>query len=358
MIPLIKPLIPQPSKWLKYLKKSYKDSIFSNHGPCAILLENRLKNYLNIKNTPLLVCNATLGLEVVLRSLGLPKNAEVIIPSFTFAATAHSVINAGLKPVLVDCDFDLFLDLDKAQHNLTKKTKVMVVVQALGFSCDYKKYESFAKKNKLKIIFDSAACLGASYADGTKVGTAGDFEIFSLHATKTFGIGEGGLITSKNKKLLDKCRKQINFGFDNFESVMSGTNGKMSEFHAAVGNAVLDVIDFKLDKKHKISNWYSSLLENTPEVTLFPHISAFQVFPIFFYDKTSRDKVKKALEDNHIGARIYYKPLHTHKFFKDYTKDSYKRSDYFHARILCVPIFDNLSKKQVKLIVKIIKNNL
>jgi len=354
LIPVLKPELPNHSKWTKYLNKSYKFNQFSNNGPCVQLLEERLQKYISLKNKPLLVCNATLGLEIVLKSLNLDSKAEVLIPSFTFAATCHSVINSGLIPKIVDCDKDMFLCLDSSKKSLSKKTKVMLVVQALGFSCDYKKYEKFAKENNLILIFDSAACLGAVYDDGSKVGSAGDFEIFSLHATKTFGIGEGGLITSKNIEVLERCRRHINFGFHNFEAIDKGSNAKMSEIQAAVGLAVLDSINKKFNKRKRIANTYLKKFKKT-SFDCVDKNSAWQVFPILFNSKVDRDKAIDILNNNKIGTRVYYIPLHTHSYFKKYAKNKkFINSDYFYNRILCIPMFESLSISEIEKITAIL----
>ena len=358
MIPLIKPNLPKPKEWWKYLKKSYEANHYSNGGPCSNLLESRLKKYLNTKHDPLLVSNATVGLTIALNALNLPQDTEVIIPSFTFSATAHSVLNANLKPILADCGKDSLLCLNDVTKKISSRTKVFIVVQTLGFSCDYKKYEKFAKKNKLILIFDSAALLGADYKDGKKVGVAGDFEIFSLHATKTFGIGEGGLITSKHKRLLDHCRKQTNFGFENGFSICCGTNAKLPEVSCAVGNSVLDVIDEKIRSKNLVASWYKFHLKDT-SLCYFNGNSAHQVFPVVFKDKNTRDKIKKILDKNKIGNRIYYIPIHVQDFFKNLNvKDSFPNSEYFYDHILCLPIYEDLNSKDVVKICKIVKENI
>lgn len=357
MIPLLKPELPKPSKWLKYLNKSYQCSTFSNNGPCVNELEDRFKIYLGLSLKPLLVCNATLGLELVLKALNLDYKDEILIPTFTFAATAHSVLNAGLQPILVDCSDDLFLDISKAKERISPKTKAMVVVQALGFSCDYEKYEKFAKENNLFLIFDSAASMGTEYLNGKKVGCAGDAEVFSLHATKTFGIGEGSLITSKHAHILKSLRTQINFGFDNLETVSIGTNAKMSEIQASVGLSVLDEIDDKMKKRIRISSWYKKGLKKS-SVKFFEHNSAHQVFAICFETKKDRDHIKNILDQNKVGNRVYYRPIHTHSYFKFLDKGDYVSSEYYYERLLCIPMFDSLKKSDVDKIVCLIKENL
>ena len=352
-IPLLKPNPPKVKDWEKYIQLSYDTSIFSNGGPCSNLLEERLKNYLSLKEKPILMCNATVALTVVLESFGL-KDCEILIPSFTFAATAHSVLNACCLPVLVDIDDDLCLCLEDAEKKMTCHTKAIVVVQPLGYVCNYKKYEEFAKKNDLILIFDSAAALGANYSDGTKIGNGGDCEIFSLHITKTFGIGEGALVTGKDIAFLEICRKKINFGFENNISKMSGTNAKCSEFHAAIGLAVLEVIDEKIKNKQRIADYYHSKLKET--VKTLNRNTAHQVFPIILKDKNQRDTLIKNLNKNNIQTKIYYIPIHRQDYFKFLDKSELVKTDYYSDRILCIPFFEQITKKEQDTVILLIKN--
>lgn len=352
MIPIIKPNPPKIQKWSRYLQMSYDSSIFSNGGPCSNLLEERLKEYLSITETPILMCNATIALTVVLEAFGL-KGCDILIPSFTFAATAHSVLNSRCYPVLVDIDKDLCLDLNSAKKKMSSFTKAMIVVQPLGYVCDYKKYEAFAKENNLILIFDSAATLGANYQDGTKVGHAGDCEIFSLHITKTFGIGEGALVTSKNPEILSICRKKINFGFENNISQIPGTNAKCSEFHAAVGLSVLDTIEEKLYIKRKKAEYYMKNLS----INTLKRNNAYQVYPIIFDAKEQRDLTIQKLKDKDIQSKIYYIPIHYHKHFNLLSDLDLKNTNYYSDRILCIPLFETITKEEQDRVIETIKNS-
>ena len=349
-IPILKPNPPKVKDWEKYIQMSYTSSIFSNGGPCSNLLEERLQAYLNIAYKPILMSNATVALTVVIDSFGL-KNCEILIPTFTFAATAHSVLNAGCRPVLVDIEDDLCFSLNFAEKKISNLTKAMVVVQPLGYICDYVKYEEFAKKNNLILIFDSAATLGANYRDDTKVGHAGDCEIFSLHITKTFGIGEGALVTGKDPKFLNICRKKINFGFENNTSKMSGTNAKCSEFHAAVGLSVLDVISEKLKIKEEISNYYSN---NLKCVKVIKRPSAYQVYPIIFESNEKRELAIISLSEKEIQTKIYYIPIHYQDYFKFLVDDEYIVTDYYADRILCIPFFEGILREEQDLVIQVI----
>lgn len=357
MIPVLKPNPPSIEKWSKYLQMSYDQSTFSNGGPCVKLLESRLKDYLGLEHEPVLMCNATVALTVAMQAMDLPGSAT-LMPSFTFAATPHSILNAGCIPVLVDIEDDLQTSIESLKERYNHECKSLVVVQALGYVCDYKKYEEFAKDHDIKLIFDSAALLGATYEDNKKVGTAGDCEIFSLHITKTFGIGEGALVTSKDKDFLDKCRQIINFGFNkNGESEMCGINAKCSEFHAAVGLAVLDDIEKTLTSKCRVFENYFNLLRDE-RIRHFNGYSAYQVYPVIFESKEVRDRVQKALLDQNILTRIYYIPTHHQPYFQPLIRNTLPKTDYYFERILCLPFYETLSIEEQEQIVKIISNAL
>ena len=373
MIPVLKPNPPPIEKWSKYLQMSYDQSQFSNGGPCSKLLESRLKDYLGLEHEPVLMCNATVALTVVLQALQL-QGTPVLMPSFTFSATPLSLLNAGCAPILVDIDDDLQASVDslKQQLWLVPDCKALVVVQALGFSCDYKKYEKFAAENNLKLIFDSAACLGASYepewdengdrlypeAPIKKVGTAGDCEVFSLHITKTFGIGEGALVTSKDKAFLDTCRQMINFGFNKKgETEMIGTNGKCSEFHAAVGLAVLDDIFLTMNEKMVNASLYNWYFKKKPVRYLYAW-SGYQVYPLIFESKEVRDRVQAALHKKDILTRIYYTPTHKQPYFSFLAGYDLPKTDYYYERILCIPLFETISIEEQELIANIVLENL
>lgn len=360
MIPVLKPNPPAIEKWSKYIQLSYEKSTFSNGGPCVQLLEQRLQEYLNLPHQPVLMCNATIALTVALQAYGL-HGSIVLMPSFTFAATPHSLLNAGCIPALVDIEDNLQTSLESLESTWKKvenECKALVVVNALGFASDYAKYERFAAEHNLKLIFDSAALLGANYADGSKMGAAGDCEIFSLHVTKTFGIGEGALVTSKNKDFLDKCRQIINFGFNgNGIAETVGVNAKCSEFHAAIGLSVLDEIENTFNRKKEVFDRYEEMFGSLPVKTL-KSPSAYQVYPIIFDSKKTRDKVQKALKDENVGTRIYYIPTHHQPYFLPLNHQPLPKTDFYAERILCIPFFESITKQEQELVFQIIEKNL
>lgn len=351
-VPVIKPTPPTLEEISQHLEESYRSNLFSNGGPCLKKLESNLSSWLHADSV--LMANATVALKVVLEAMDL-KGCDILVPSFTFAATACSIVDAGCRPILVDVDPEtLALSLEDAEYKITPFTRALVVVQALGYVCDPEPYERFAEKYGLSLIFDSAAALGASYLDGKKVGCAGDAEVFSLHITKTFGIGEGGLVTTTNPVVASRCRKLINFGFDStFTSEIVGTNAKMSEFHAAVGLAVLDQIDKKLSERKRVADEYSKRLKS---VRLLNSNTAHQVFPVLFPSKEKRDCVQSKLSEVGVGSRIYYKPLHLHPAFEAFSDSLYPVSQRIYDTILCLPMWEGLENSIIEEICSIVNS--
>ncbi|KAH8043494.1 DegT/DnrJ/EryC1/StrS aminotransferase-like protein [Aureococcus anophagefferens] len=191
------------------------------------------------------------GLIIVPRVAGrrFAPGAEVLLPSFTFAATARAALRAGLTPVFCDVDeASHFISIASAERATTPKTVAVVGVHLWGRAGDAAALEAFAARRSLDVFYDSAHAFGAAYADGAKVGTRGRAEVFSLHATKLLNGFEGGLIATNDDALAVAATRARNFGFSGQDTIVSmGTNAKLSEVHAALALRHLRVVDATLD---------------------------------------------------------------------------------------------------------------
>lgn len=358
-IPLIKPKMPSIESISKYLKLSYESSHFTNYGPCANLLETRIQEKFCLANKPVLVSNGTISMELILKAMGI--TGEILIPNFTFIATACAVINSGATPVLVDSKPNSFeLDLERAEKLVSTKTQAILVVQPFGIAVDQQEYERFGKKHDIRVIFDSAGVLSAKYPDGKNVGNAGDAESFSLHATKTLGIGEGGLVTSCNSEFLEKIRAMISFGYDtNKKSALLGTNAKVSDFSAAVGLAQLDEFDDKIALRKHIATVYRKYLESKPVsfcTSDWPS-QTYQLFYVLFDSAHKAEEFRNKLSENQILFRRYYDPISIQSGITKYCKfndDELKNSVSFYERIVSIPFFDEITEEQIKLVTSLI----
>ena len=204
----------------------------SNDGPLLKEFEEKVAAFLGVKNV-VAMCNATAALEIACRALDL--KGEVIVPSYTFVATAHALQWQEITPV--------FCDMNPATHNIdpakiekliTPRTTGIIGVHVWGRGCDAQAIESIAAKRNLKVMYDASHGFACTKG-GRMLGTFGECEVFSFHATKFLNCFEGGAVVTNNDDLAEKMRLMRNFGFVDFDKVVYlGVNGKMSEIHAAI----------------------------------------------------------------------------------------------------------------------------
>lgn len=285
----------------------------SNNGPYVQELEQRLAEFLDVKHC-IAVCNATIALEIVIRALEL-KN-EVIVPSFTFIATAHALQWQEIKPVF--CDIDPIthnLDPERVVQALTPRTTGIIGVHVWGRPCNVEALSDIAQTHGLRLMFDSAHALGCSYR-GKMVGSFGDAEVFSFHATKFFNSFEGGAVATNNDELARKIRLMKNFGFAGHDSVVDiGTNGKMSEVSAAMGLGSLESLDEFINTNRRNYEEYQQQLAGISGLVLLSYDksekSNYQYVVVEIDEsKTglSRDLLIETLWAENILARRYFYP--------------------------------------------------
>jgi len=204
----------------------------SNDGPFVKSLEAELTTYLGVKHC-LAVCNATVGLEIAIRALDL--RGEVILPSFTFPATAHAFAWLGVTPVFCDVDPTTHnIDPQAAERLITPRTTGIVGVHLWGNACDTDALANLADRHRLRLLYDAAHALGCAHR-GRMIGNFGDAEVFSFHATKFVNAGEGGAIVTNDDLLAERMRRLRSFGLQGQHVAEVGTNAKMSELSAVMG---------------------------------------------------------------------------------------------------------------------------
>lgn len=228
-----RPNIGKRERLLERIGKILDTRWLSNGGPLEHEFEERVADLAGVKHC-IAMCNATVALEIAIRALDL--KGEVIVPSFTFVATAHALQWQEITPVFCDIDpLTHTLDPDKVEQMLTPRTTGIIGVHLWGRAFEVNALEEIAERHRLKLLFDSAHALGCSY-EGRMIGGFGDAEVFSFHATKFINSGEGGAVVTNDDVLANRIRLMKNFGFSGLDKVTSiGTNGKMNELCAAMG---------------------------------------------------------------------------------------------------------------------------
>lgn len=336
----------------------------TNNGPFVQEFEQRLAEFSGVKHC-LAVCNGTIGLEIAIRALEL--KGEVIVPSFTFIATAHALQWQGITPV--------FCDVDPRTHNIdphrigeliTPRTTGIIGVHLWGRPCDIDSLTSIAQSHDLRLLFDAAHAFGCSH-NGCMIGNFGDGEVFSFHATKFFNTFEGGAVVTNSDDLASRVRLMRNFGFAGYDNVISiGTNGKMNEVSAAMGLTGLESLDEFIGVNRRNYEQYQSELNGVPGVQLI------------FYDETeqrnyqyivleiaedvtgiSRDEIVDILHAENVLARRYFYPgCHKMEPYRSYFPNAgllLPETERLTQRVLSLPTGTAVEPHQISEICQILR---
>jgi dTDP-4-amino-4,6-dideoxygalactose transaminase len=295
---------------------------FSNNGPLVQQFEQRIAARLGVKHC-VAMCNGTIALEIAIRALGL--TGEVIVPSYTFVATAHALYWQGITPV--------FADIDPATHNLdpaavrrmiTPRTSGIIGVHLWGRAAPVDELQAIADEHGLKLMFDAAHAFGCSYK-GLTIGRFGACEVLGFHATKFFNTFEGGAVVTNDDELAETMRLMRNFGFSGYDNVIHpGTNGKMIEICAAMGLVNLEHIDSVIEVNRRNYQAYRETLSGLPGLSLLAYDEAernnFQYIVLQVSEDcpASRDEIVAALQAENVLARKYFWPgCHRMKPYRD-----------------------------------------
>jgi dTDP-4-amino-4,6-dideoxygalactose transaminase len=286
---------------------------FSNHGPLVQEFEERIAEAVGAEHC-IATCNATIALELVTRALEL--SGEVIVPSFTFIATAHALRWLGLTPVFCDVTLrDCTIDAGYAERLITPRSTAILGVHLWGRPCAVDRLSELALKHNLKLIFDAAHAFGCS-ANGRMIGNFGTAEVFSFHATKIINSFEGGAIITNNSELAAKVRLMRNFGFAGYDNVIQlGINGKMSEPSAAMGLTSLESLEDFVAANRRNYEQYQRELNGLKGVELLPYDETercnYQYITLRINEeptRISRNDLCKILCAENVLARRYFHP--------------------------------------------------
>lgn len=285
----------------------------TNDGPMVKEFEKRISAYLGVKHC-LAMCNATIGLEIAARAAGF--KGEVIVPSFTFVATAHSLQWQEITPVFCDVDpLTHNIDPHRIENLITPRTTGIMPVHVWGRPCAVSAIQEIADRRGLRVIYDAAHAFGVAHA-GRRLGGNGVAEVFSFHGTKFLNSFEGGAVTTNDDALADRIRLMRNFGFAGYDRVVHpGTNGKMTEVCAAMGLTSLESIDGFIATNRGNHAAYREALAGLPGVTVIDYDGvddANYQYIILEIDSAryglSRDDLIRVLHAENVLARRYFYP--------------------------------------------------
>ena len=358
------PNIGNRERLLEYINDLLDRRWLTNDGPFVEELEQRIADMLGAKHC-IAVCNGTIALELAIRAVGLA--GEVIVPAFTFIATAHALEWQGIHPVFCDIDPGFYnIDPNRIEALITPRTTGIIGVHLWGRACNVDALTAIAKKHKLKLLFDAAQAFGCSY-QGRMIGNSGEAEVFSFHATKIFNTFEGGAVVTNNDRLASKIRLMRNFGFSDYDNVIHiGTNGKMSEVAAAMGLTGFESLEEFISDNYRNYKRYEGELAGIPGVKLSTYNEKEKCnyqYIILEIDegvtRVTRDQMVEILHAENILARRYFYPgCHRMEPYHSQHPDAgllLPETEKLSKRVLSLPTGSSISPDETSKICQIIR---
>ena len=356
------PYLPPLEEFIPYLQQIWDSKTLTNGGPFHQQLEKELCNYLGVKHISLFT-NGTIALVTALQALRI--TGEVITTPYSFVATAHSLLWNGIKPIFVDIDPQtLNLNPAKIEAAITPHTTAIMPVHCYGHSCDVEAIQKIADIYNLKVIYDAAHAFGVNCHCGSVL-NHGDLSVLSFHATKVFNTFEGGAIICPDAKIKQRVDHLKNFGFvDEVTVVAPGINGKMSELNAAFGLLQLKHVDSAIARRKEIDHAYRVALKAVNGIVCLNSDeqvrSNYSYFPILVQPDypLSRDALYQKLREHNIYARRYFYPLISefpmYRSMPSAHKDNLPVANDAAAKVLCLPIYPDLTRENQQLIIDLI----
>ena len=374
MIPITKPSLDNSD--YKHIKKVLKSKILTDgyfQQKTEILLKKSIKSkFVALTHS----CTAALEISAIL--INLKKNDEVIMPSYGFVSVANAVVLRGAKPIFADINpFTLNISYDDIQKKITKRTKAIYVIHYAGNSCEIEKISRLAKKNKIYLVEDSAHAFLAK-SKNKFLGTIGDIGVFSFHETKNLVAGQGGCISINNTLLLKRANSILDKGTDrkkfikNFKNkIIKSDNKKFyswvdigSEYRASelasalLYSQILKAKKIQKRRKYLWNKFYKCILDLKTEKfyiikPLAKSTSAYHLFVLIFKNSKLSHQFKGKMQKSNIAATFHYVPLHKSKMGKKFSNSKLPVTENIYDRIVRLPLFPDMTKKEAN---KIIKN--
>jgi dTDP-4-amino-4,6-dideoxygalactose transaminase len=354
-LPLARPELADPDRLTEELGKVVRGSVLTN-GARVRELEGRVEEYLAVRHA-IAVSSCTAGLMLAFRAGGL-VSGDVVLPSFTFAATAHSVAWNGLRTVFADVDpLTLTLSPEVVRRAIGVRTSAILATHTFGTPCETEGLESAAAEAGIRLFFDAAHAFG-SRRQGKPVGGFGDAEVFSLTPTKPLIAGEGGIIATNDTALAEALRLGRDYAKEpDYDFRFVGLNARMSELHATVALASLEGLEERIETRNRLAEDYRKLLSSVPGIS-FPEVtdgdrSTYKDFTILIDPDrfgTSAAEVARALEAEGIETRRYYSPpVHRTRAYRAAAgvNGDLPVTDRASARVLTLPLFESMREEHL-----------
>lgn len=350
-LPLVRPTIPDPEGLGNTVEAILRSGTLTN-GPYVRELEMKVADYLGVDHC-VAVASCTAGLMLVLRAAGI--TGEVVVPTFTFSATAHAVSWNGGRVRFADIDpISLTLAPASVERAIGPDAEAILGVHIYGTPCDVDALSDVADRNGLRLFFDAAHAFGSRHA-GVPVGRFGDAEVFSLSPTKVLVAGEGGLIATNDPDLAERCRIGRDYGNPgDYDCLFVGLNARMSEVHAATALASLETIEDQIARRNVLAETYREALQGLPGLS-FPEMnegdrSTYKDFTVLIDAEDfgmDVSRLARALEAEGVDSRRYYVPLVHHMVAYRSAAESNGHLPVSHAvaeKVLTLPMWGGMTE--------------
>ncbi len=335
-------------------------------GPKNEEFEAAIAGFVGVKHA-VTVSSGTAALHLIVRSLDLKTNDEILVPSFTFAASVNSFLYEGARPVFIDIEDETYtIDHSGLERNINNKTKAIMVVDVFGHPAEWDEIKRIAEKYELKVIDDSCEAIGAEYKD-RKLGQFGDAAAFAFYPNKQMTTGEGGVIVTDDDSIADMCRSMRNQGRGEMNSWLIhdylGYNYRLDEMSAALGVSQLKRLDDLLKKREAVAKLYTQKLTEfdwvrPPVVKPYVHMSWF-VYVVTLAEGLNRDEIIREMEKEGIPARGYFSPIHTQKYIRKLfgnLEGTLPVTESVAKRTLALPFHNNIRNEDVDIVVDALKH--
>jgi len=330
-------------------------------GPKTEEFEYKLADYVGAKHA-VAVSSGTAALHLIIRALGIGPGDEMLVPSFTFAASVNAILYEGATPVFVDVEPGTYnLDIEDLEHRITPRTKAIMAVDIFGHPVEWDGLLGIADKYGLRVIDDSCEALGAEYR-GRKLGQFGDAAAFAFYPNKQMTTGEGGIIVTNNGKIARLARSMRNQGRGEMgawlEHERLGFNYRMDEMSASLGVSQLSRIESFLTKRERVAGYYTERLQRYPWVrppVVKPHVRmSWFVYVVTLAEGLERDPVIREMEALGVPTRGYFAPVHLQPYIKNMLGTEpgmLPLTETIARRTIALPFHNNLTEAQVERVV-------
>ncbi len=359
-IPLLVPSMPRADKILPYLREIDQKRWYTNFGPLNERFEQKIVADIAPgfdRSNIITVSNCTVGLELALQASGARPGARVLVPSLTFVATATAIVRAGMVPVFADVDSDSWCLTPEIATRSIGSVDAVMPVSTFGVAQDATAWDEFVARFDKPVIIDAAGAYG-NQGVGKRIDV-----VFSFHATKAFGIGEGGCVLSPDPARISAVRKLQNFGINTENGLLEGlgTNGKLSEYHCAVGLSAFDEWDaVKAKRRRLMTSYLGALTASCPSLTYQKREpnGAYPLLTVLLPEHSLADAVSAELKSAGIETRRWYcPPLHKHPALSGFpTSGSLTVTDNIGDRIIGLPFHLELSSDDISRVVAAVKS--